>query len=717
MINFLLGIHNHQPVGNFDFVIEEAYSKCYLPFVKLLTEFPDIKVTFHNSGILWDWIENKHPEYFDYIRKLLKAGQLELLSGGFYEPIMPSIWDSHKKGQLNKLSDYINDRFGVGPRGMWLAERVWEPHLTGTIADCGIEYTILDDTHFRWAGLPEEKLDGYFITEEQHKKLALFPISKLLRYYIPFKTVDKVIEAFDKMSEEHNGKLAVYADDGEKFGSWPDTYKLCYEERWLANFFEAISKNSSWLKMKFFSEAFDEQEPNGRIYLPTASYAEMGQWALPPKGFIQYEELEKHLLQNNLWEEYNYLVKGGFWRNFLAKYPESNNMHKKMYRVATKIGGLENPLPQQKELLEQATDLLYQGQCNCPYWHGVFGGLYLNHLRYATYNRLLKAEEIADELGAIPKGGKIDITDFDDDGQNEVLAITKAVNAYFMPRYGGAMFELDLKHKGCNLLDTMTRREEGYHTKLTAVHKKSQNEGQSIHDRVESKEEGLEKYLIYDWYRRLSFIDHVLPHQADIESFSSNKYNELGDFILEPYEFETKKSTPKLSVVLKRNGNIYYPRGKAKLTLTKAIDVFTKEPIVEAIYKLENPGQTELSFVLGIEFNWGMLAGDAPDRYYYIPGRKLDNNRCNSRGESGNIREFGLKDEYHRLDINIVLTESCRLWRFPIETVSLSEYGFERVYQSSVTCLCFDIKLPPGQGRELGIKINFRDIDSNPENS
>jgi alpha-amylase/alpha-mannosidase (GH57 family) len=562
LINFVFGIHNHQPVGNFDFVIEDAYQKCYLPFVKTLVDFPAIKTTLHNTGILWDWLEKHHPEYFDYIEKLLKAGQLELLSGGFYEPILPVIFDDHKKGQINKLSNYIEKKFKVAPRGMWLAERVWEPNLTGIIADCGIDYTILDDTHFRWAGLTEEQLDCYFITEEQHKKLALFPISKQLRYAIPFKTVDKVIEVFGEMNEKHPGKLAIYADDGEKFGSWPDTYKLCYEEKWLADFFTAISENSDWIKMKFFSEALDELPPNGRIYLPTASYAEMGQWSLPSAGFMHYEDLEKKLKADNLWESHGYLVRGGFWRNFLSKYPESNNMHKKMYRVTEKLSNIDDlKEDEQVQKKAEALDLIYQGQCNCPYWHGVFGGLYLNHLRYATYNRFLLAEAIIDQLGALPKSGHIDITDFDDDGHNEILADTQLINAYFAPRYGGAMFELDLKHKGYNLLDTMTRREEGYHKKLTQVHDKNANEGQSIHDRVEVKEAGLEKYLIYDWHRRVSFVDHILPHQADIESFRRNQYHELGDFILEPFRIDTKKSSAKHTLIFTRDGHIYHPRG------------------------------------------------------------------------------------------------------------------------------------------------------------
>ena len=31
-IRFVLTLHNHQPIGNFDHVFEEAYQDSYLPF-------------------------------------------------------------------------------------------------------------------------------------------------------------------------------------------------------------------------------------------------------------------------------------------------------------------------------------------------------------------------------------------------------------------------------------------------------------------------------------------------------------------------------------------------------------------------------------------------------------------------------------------------------------------------------------------------------------
>ena len=48
-INFLFGIHNHQPVGNFEHVFEECFQNSYLPFIEILERHPGIKISLHTS--------------------------------------------------------------------------------------------------------------------------------------------------------------------------------------------------------------------------------------------------------------------------------------------------------------------------------------------------------------------------------------------------------------------------------------------------------------------------------------------------------------------------------------------------------------------------------------------------------------------------------------------------------------------------------------------
>ena len=160
-INFLFGIHNHQPIGNFDFVFQEAYEKSYFPFLDVLEKFPSIKIAIHFSGILIDWLNEYHPVLLKKVKKMVERGQLEVMTGGYYEPILSIIPEEDRVGQINKLSTTVQEMFNYVPKGLWLAERVWEPTLPTSLSRADIQYTIIDDTHFKYTGLADDQLTGW----------------------------------------------------------------------------------------------------------------------------------------------------------------------------------------------------------------------------------------------------------------------------------------------------------------------------------------------------------------------------------------------------------------------------------------------------------------------------------------------------------------------------------------------------------------------------
>src|SRR5438445_12620318 len=94
---------------------------------------------------------------------------------------------------------------------------------------------------------------------------------------------------------------------------------------------------------------------------------------------------------------------------------------------------------------------------------------------------------------------------------------------------------------------------------------------------------------------------------------------------------------------------------------------------------LLNNSASELPIRIASEWTFGLLAGDAHDRYYSSPGVEISDKKLNSSGEIKNIRELSLTDEWSGFQISITTKKPCTFWRTPIETVSLSEGGFERV--------------------------------------
>lgn len=706
-INLVLGIHNHQPSGNFDFVFEHAYNSAYKPFIEILARHPKIKLAQHYTGILFEWILKNHPEFIQQLKSLVDSGQVELITGGFYEPILAVIPDQDKLDQIKKLSDFIIEQFGKVPVGMWLAERVWEQHIVKFISQAGVKYVIIDDTHFRYAGLTGEQLLGYYITEEQGFTVNIFPISKMLRYTIPFQPVEKTIDYLREIATEEGDRVIVYADDGEKFGVWPNTYKHVYDDGWLEEFFCALEENSDWINILHFSEVLDKIKPVGRIYLPNASYAEMMHWALPADAYLDYEKLEEHLKEEGMYEQYSRFFRGGFWRNFLVKYPEANNLHKKMLRVSERARKLQAKGKDVKSALEK----IWRAQCNDPYWHGIFGGLYLTNLRSTAYRNLISAENELDKLER-KKIIKYEFTDFDKDGKEELIVETPNFNVYINPNYGGQIFELDFKPAEFNITDVMTRKKEGYHEKILQLSKEMNNPNNqgvaSIHDMLTAKEEGLEKFLHYDWYRRGSLVDHFLGAGTTIENFYQCKYPEQGDFVNQPYRADVELKRGMLEITLTRDGSVWIENEQRNLRLQKKIIIDKNSTEVLIRYKLENLDEDDLDLWFGVEFVCNFLAPNSDDRYFYFVGYEVEDSKLASIGEVQDVTSFGVVDKWLGVDMNFYLDKFANVWRFPIETVSLSEAGFERVYQGSVILLHWNIKL----SKEWGVEIRniFRKI-------
>ncbi|MCX5770620.1 MAG: DUF1925 domain-containing protein [Candidatus Hydrogenedentes bacterium] len=461
-INFIFGCHSHQPVGNFEHVFEMAYEQAYRPFMDVLERYPAVKMTQHFTGPLLDWFKAHAPEFLERLRAGVDSGQIEIMGGAYYEPLLCAIPERDAIAQIVMMAEFAEREFGQVPKGMWLAERVWEPHMPSTMRRAGIEYTALDDTHFLTAGLTADNLFGYYVTEDQGLSLKVFPILARLRYFVPFHPVRETIDYLRENATEDGLACAVLHDDGEKFGVWPETHHSVYEERWLEEFFQALTDNSEWIRCVTYTEFMAKAPALGRIYLPTASYHEMMEWALPPEMQRQLARLNERVSSDpSLAPLRASFIRGSFWRNFLVKYPEANNIQKKMLRVSAKLDQLRK---KRDPRVREAERLLFEGQCNCAYWHGVFGGLYLNHLRTALYEKLIAAEKVMDEIVHRKDDWVAGFqVDFDADGRDEAILETAHQALYFQPVDGGTLFEWDFKDQPFNLINTLTRREEVYH--------------------------------------------------------------------------------------------------------------------------------------------------------------------------------------------------------------------------------------------------------------
>lgn len=711
-ITFALAIHNHQPVGNFDFVIEGAIDNAYHPFLEVLERFPDVRVSLHYCGLLLDWFKEKRPDIIERIRSLVERRQVELLGGGYYEPILPILPVRDQVGQMNSLSEALEATFGSRPRGLWLAERVWEPQLPGPITAAGMEYVVVDDGHFKAMGFKEDQLFGHYRTEDQGAALSVFPILKPLRYAIPFAPVSEAQSLLTGWASLEGRPVAVMGDDGEKFGTWPGTHQRVYEEGWLEEFFAMLTETPE-IETATLSEILDSHPSLGMVYLPMCSYEEMLGWQYPSDVTLALERLREELHDRADLSPLDPFFRGGMWRNFLVKYREANHLHKRMWRVSTKLASVHPKGRDQELSVAEATEALYKGQCNDGYWHGIFGGLYLPHLRTGLYEQLIKAETIVDTLLKGPDEWiDVEQTDFDMDGREEVLVTTPKLGLIIHPDEGGMVSALDYRPLNFNCINSLQRRKEAYHERMlqAAADAPESEEAKTIHDQSLTKISDLNQGFWYDWYPRGCFCEHLLDEGVDWETYSRASFEPLVNLCPAPYEVTIEEESGLANIVLIREAPSR--ANGAILRVEKRLTVDSKRATVLAEYRLSNVGEETLGGLFALEWNFGLLAGWAPDRYYRVDGKQPEEPHLASKGPLGKAACVELVDEWRGLTIAVSMEPETTWWRFPVETISQSESGLERIYQSSTLVALWPLNLGAAETRELRGAIDLTSPNS-----
>ncbi|MGD2120563.1 MAG: DUF1926 domain-containing protein [Gemmatimonadota bacterium] len=649
-VYFTLGLHAHQPIGNFGHVFEEHLRDVYEPFLSRAVEGELFPLTLHLSGPLLDWLEANSPSYLDLVGKLVADGKLELLLAGFYEPILPSLLPEDRIEQIAWMQEFLHGRFGVEASGLWLTERVWEPDLAGDLADAGVEYVLVDDRHFVAAGFAREDLHQPFRTESSGKSLGVFAIDETLRYFLPFHPPEDTVNYIRNLGASGR-RLAVAADDIEKFGGWPGTHEWVYERGWLDGFIRAMKEleEEGGVRMASFSQALKELPSGGPAYLPSSSYREMEEWALPAEAFHRLEKMKAVVGEERFAKGESPLIRGSHWRNFLVKYSESNRMHKKTLALSQLCRERGNPT--------EARRALGAAQCNDAYWHGVFGGLYLRHLRDSLWQKIAAAEGLlrrGEGLVSEPK-------DLDLDGNEELWIHSSSFSALVAPARGGSLEELTLFGEGVNLANTLTRRREAYHERAGEAEEpeeradsspgsQSNDTAPSIHD--------LEEELRFtelppaDREDRALFQERVLPGGLDLEAYRAAAYEPLRSWAEERFtvspENESERSPTETGWVEVSLGS------GGKGSLEKTIRFF-EDGTVEVFFHWDPSGFPEDSF-FSTELSLGAEA-------------------------------------------QVQAVPEAAPWRFPISTFSKSERGFDETVQGESVTIRWPIRTGWGRVR------------------
>ena len=660
-IRFLFGIHIHQPVGNFDHVVRDHVDRVYLPLLKRLAERDLLPASVHISGPLLDWMTRNDRALMDLTGRLVADGRVELLLSGYDEPVLAVLTREDRLEQVARMRDALRREFGAEGETLWLTERVWEPDLPAELARAGVKSVLVDDRHFLVSGFRREELYAPHRTEADGRSLTLFPIEERLRYLVPFRPPEETAEHLREL-RRNGARMAVLADDGEKFGGWPGTWEWVWENGWMDRYVDTMTRllDSGDVILSTPAEARVAIPSAGLAYLPSASYLEMEGWALPPGGARRLHRLEVQLGEERMKGPDAPLLRGSHWRNFFVKYPESNRMHKKMMALSA-LSRFRGDPPAARRAIGRA-------QCNDAYWHGVFGGLYLKHLRDAVWANLAEAEAILREGEPLRARWE----DTDGDGHLEILITSPNFSAVVSPHRGGALEEYILFRTGRNEASVLTRRLEAYHlpplesgdeddlgagytaamttrweasdstAAPSAPHPEIAPEGgmASIHD----IERGIKLGELppMDADDRALFVDRILPGTLTLESYRTGRYEPLHSWARTPMQ-----------------ASIATPGGSVEITL------LDPDGHMEKRFRFDPRGG------LIVSYRWDMDA--FPPDALFAPEISLAGNL--------DLRPAPVVDR----------------WVYPVMTVSKSERGLDETPQGMSETILFPIGLGGGR--------------------
>ncbi|MDR2072980.1 MAG: DUF1925 domain-containing protein, partial [Spirochaetaceae bacterium] len=394
-ISLILGSHAHvsPAMGEEDF--EDLYRNKLKPFITALNQHTKIQAVLHYSGPLLCKLEQKKPELFLLIKELVARKRIELLGGGFYEPLLPFLPSADKIGQIEMFTTYVRKNFGRKPQGCWLVRDGWDQSLVGVLNTCGMAYTFLDEEQFFAAGCTGRSLFRPVFTEDQGKLLAVFPVFSSL------------------------------ASMGTKGA--PELLRGISKPALVTVFPEFPPGRGEGAVERFFAELSEFLAEKGEIELTT-----------PGKVYRSCGSLSRVYFPPS----------SGRYRDGLIRFEEANDLYSKVFFVHNQI----NQLRGDKSRKRSAREELWKAQCVEALSFGHRGDVGAPAVRKYSYRAILASERITREKEFKPS---LLAFDFNLNSTPEYLFQDKNINCYVRTR-GAAVFEFDHLPRGWNYLDTFS---------------------------------------------------------------------------------------------------------------------------------------------------------------------------------------------------------------------------------------------------------------------
>lgn len=637
---------------------QAAYRGTYKPLGALLFSHPELKFSFYFTGPQLEFFKKKNPEFLDLIKTLVARKQVEIIGGGYYNPIFPLIFPADRAAQIEKLSLVLRQNFGKRPRGVSLFCSAWEPSLVSTFDACNIEYVILDGSQLP----PAKQLFLPVVMNNLGKSTVILPYYDELVFNkdeSAEKYCGRLLNAFDSVRNAA-GENPDKSDNSARMTIVPldkDSVQNFLDENWLAAFLDSLGKNSS-LSLELPGNCIRDAEVFVPCFVHAGINSKTARWC-----FMPYEPVE-------LTDSYPVNI-----YDYLQTYKASQSLFDRMMDVSL----LVNQCHGDKMRKNAARERLLAAQSGYAFVCFSHNELAAFNERQSAYKNLTEAEKLVRECS--PFKESVTSYDYNGDGFKEYICRLEKSNVCIGP-YGGSIFELDIMKASGNYADNISRIK---------------------------KYDGLD-----DNYYRGIFVDHLFEEEEAVKYcegepcrnglFSARRYREVSFSSKRQeihFEASTNFSTLDQPILLKKN-------------------YVVKSDGIQVQYILINQGPVAVRAKFAVESNFAELnllnPGYTPYNIEIVSGDNVifgsSEKACTTLIKDGLLQNASaLQVTDRNSNVNFIFTpnENAAVTFFPVtfKRRNMESDIVQNESRTFVTALIWDVDLAAGMEVEKTINLSI----------
>lgn len=634
-------------------IFEKDYENVYKPAAKFLYSHPEFRMSFAFNGVQIDFLQKEYPEFIEILRELISRKQIEILGGGYYDPVFPLLFPMDRTGQIEFLTSTLRSVTGKRPRGINLCASIWDYSLVSCFYNCGMDYVLLDDSL-----IPDEKQKFVpLIMSDKGKTISILPLYQEFKPEIQDDPRDylNLISKKIAKSSKNAPKPLKECVKGLDIQFTHEEFQSLLRSGYLEKLYREISEKKDFFDFATPITLVKEAKLRIPVYIASGMSREVGQWGIEPYRAVKADR--------------HYPVS---IYDFFQIYPQSRALYDRMLYVSM----LVNQSHGDKLRKTSAREKLWEAQNGDGFICTSKGAFVSATYRQQAYKKLTEAEKIARQCGEFKE--TFVSYDYTGEGLNEYIC---RMNKYFavISLGGGAIRELDVLQNSGNFADNLNcvKEFEGYD----------------------------------DNYERGLFIDHIFS-EDEFNAYIQNKPSGNGIFskyIYSELDFSSQRKEVKLVAEAKF-------QNRQKISLKKKYVCYSSGMMIQYILKNESGELLKAKFAVESSFaqtNFNAKDFNAFSLDIVTNGKRQEINtktssyELNDSGKLSDVEGIWVTDTDNNITFVFEPNESCGMSFNPI-VFKRPEYTTGELIPAGMTfanTMFWDIVLTPGM--EMEKTINF----------